>query len=144
MKLEIKKTGINSYAVVGGIDYDKAKKWKIGQSKECDVKEPRNYQFHKKFFALVGLCFDNLPEEYDKLFPTPEKLLDELKFQVGHCENHQTIGGKVIPKTKSINFASMDQYEFQEFYDSVLNVILKYFMVGVEKRDIAEMIAVEF
>lgn len=144
MKLEMKKTDINSYSVVGGIDYDKAKKWKIGQSKECEVKEPRNYEFHKKFFALVNLCFENLPEKFDSTYPTQKSLLNELKFQVGHCEEHRTLGGKITYIPKSINFASMDQWEFEKFYNNVLNVILKYFMVGVGRRDIAEMIAVEF
>lgn len=140
----MQKTGINSFAVVGGPDYDKAKKWRTGQSKECEVKEPRNYRFHKKFFALVNLCFENLPERYDSVYPTPQTLLNELKFQVGHCDEHRTLGGKITYIPKSINFASMDQFQFEEFYDSVLNVILKYFMAGVEKQHIAEMIAIEF
>lgn len=36
-------------------DYEEFKKLKIGQVYKCDIKKERNYEFHKKFMALIGI-----------------------------------------------------------------------------------------
>ena len=43
-------------------DYEEKKRLKVGDTVLCDIKKPRNYEFHKKFFALVRLTYENLPE----------------------------------------------------------------------------------
>ena len=43
-------------------DFDEKRKLKEGEKVLCHISRPRNYEFHKKFFALVRLTFDNLPE----------------------------------------------------------------------------------
>ena len=43
-------------------DLDEKKKLREGDTVMCSIRKPRNYEFHKKFFALVRLTFDNLPE----------------------------------------------------------------------------------
>ena len=42
-------------------DLDLKRRLKVGSTVRCRVTNPRNYRFHKKFFALVRLTFDNLP-----------------------------------------------------------------------------------
>lgn len=42
-------------------DLELKKHLKIGNVVKCKVSNPRNYEHHKKFFALVRLTFDNLP-----------------------------------------------------------------------------------
>ena len=42
-------------------DYELAKRLRVGTTVRCRISLPRNYEFHKKFFALVRLTFENLP-----------------------------------------------------------------------------------
>lgn len=42
-------------------DLDLKKRLRVGSVVRCKVSNPRNYEHHKKFFALVRLTFDNLP-----------------------------------------------------------------------------------
>jgi hypothetical protein len=42
-------------------DLDLKKRLKVGSVVKCKVSNPRNYEHHKKFFALLRLTFDNLP-----------------------------------------------------------------------------------
>lgn len=39
-------------------DLDTVRKMKVNAPLKADVKQPRNYQFHKKLFALLNLAFD--------------------------------------------------------------------------------------
>jgi len=34
-------------------------KLKDGEVYRVDITKPRNYEFHKKYFSLLNLCFDN-------------------------------------------------------------------------------------
>ena len=45
-------------------DLDLKRRLKVGSTVRCRVTNPRNYRFHKKFFALVRLTFDNLPDVF--------------------------------------------------------------------------------
>lgn len=42
-------------------DHDLKQRLRIGSTVRCRISQPRNYEFHKKFFALVRLTYDNLP-----------------------------------------------------------------------------------
>lgn len=42
-------------------DLDLKKRLRVGSVVRCKVSNPRNYEHHKKFFALVRLTFDSLP-----------------------------------------------------------------------------------
>ena len=44
----------------------KACKLKEGKEYEVEIKQKRNYEHHKKYFALLNLCFDN--QEHFELF----------------------------------------------------------------------------
>ena len=43
-------------------DYDEKHRLREGETVLCTIRKPRNYEFHKKFFALVRIVFNNLPE----------------------------------------------------------------------------------
>ena len=114
---------------------DQLKKLKAGDVVLVDYKRPRNVKFHRKFQALVNLVYDN----QDK-YTNREALLTELKLQVGHYEEHITLGGKVIFRPKSIAFASMDEDEFSTFYSSVVDVVLRHFLTGMDEDELHGMI----
>ena len=48
MKISIIKQLNNQFIVAYTSDYEKIKKIKVGDVLECEIKKPRNYNFHKK------------------------------------------------------------------------------------------------
>lgn len=133
-------------------DAERIGKMRDGEPYRVKVSMPRNIKFHKKFFALLALVFDNLPEEIPAKMPdgnpveirSIDDLLWHIKMQVGHYEKRVTLGGRVTYEAKSISFASMDEAEFQDFYDRAMAVILKYFLPETNREEVEEMIALTF
>jgi len=110
-------------------------KVKTGEVISVTYVKPRNYQFHKKFMALVQIVYDN-QDKYSSI----EDVLTEIKLQVGHYEEHVSLGGKIIYKPKSISFAKMDEIEFNDFYSKALDAVLKYFLTDSEECEVNQMV----
>lgn len=104
--------------------YDEAaqralKSVKIGTVLRADLTVPRNLKHHRKFFALLQCVW----QATDK-WPTVDDLLTELKMELGVTKTvvlHST--GEVVKVPGSISFASMDQAEFDEFYERALRAL---------------------
>lgn len=103
-------------------DYEKVKKIKQGDTVKCEVKKPRNIKFHKKFFALMNLVYQN-QERYEHI----DDLREQLTIAAGYYTTTYTLDGVEQQKAKSISFAAMDELEFGELYNALLDVIVKYF-----------------
>ena len=130
------KRHLNGFAPAWTDDLDKLKKLSHEHVYKCTVTRPRNLKHHRKFFAMLSLVMDNLPEELEDRFKTTDDLLFEMKLQTGCYEKHSTIGGKEIIRVKSIKFEKMAQDEFEEFYDACLVVVAKYILPGISKEEI--------
>ena len=109
-------------------DQDEKKKLKIGQDYECDIKNPRNYEFHKRFFALINLGHHNTSMElpmdvYRKI----------MTMRAGYFTSYNT-GKGIHYEAESISFGSKTQDEFQEIYSRVLDEIIKD--IGVTSEEI--------
>lgn len=101
-------------------------KTKLHQGVLIEPRRPRNIQHHRKLFALLNLAADNWPEA-----TTVEALLGAIKIATGHCEIIKTqTGAWKIPK--SINFESVDQDQFEPFYEQAIQIISKVLGVDVE------------
>lgn len=122
-------------------DYDEKKKLRVGENVLCDISKPRNYEFHKKFFALIRLVLDNLPEHISDTFNiySEEDMLDALKVDLG-LYNIVYVGGKQLVKVGSISFAKMDNTEFERFYNRSIDIVLNKYMNGTERFDLIEEI----
>lgn len=106
---------------------------------ECGQK--RNYEFHKKFFALLKLTYENFPEwlEDSLNVHSVEDLRTRLKVDLGIYEvSHYGNQSVIIPK--SIAFDRMDETEFEKFYKNSVNYILKNYLKGVTNEQIEEEI----
>jgi len=113
-------------------DQDEKKKLRIGGDYECDIKNPRNYEFHKKFFALIRLGHNNtkmlLPENiYRKI----------MTMRAGYFETYDT-GKGIHYEPISISFSNMSQDEFQEVYSRVLDKIIED--IGSTKKEIEDQL----
>ena len=106
-----------------------------------EVGQKRNYEFHKKFFALLKLTYDNFPEwmEDNLNVHSVEDLRTRLKIDLGLYEvSHYGNQSVIIPK--SIAFDKMDETEFEKFYKMSVNHILKNYLKGVTNEQIEEEI----
>ena len=96
----------------------------------CSVKQPRNVQHHRLFFALVSKVFEN--QEY---FKSVEQLVAALKIAIGHVDVIQTKRGTfTIPK--SISFAKMDQAQFSEFYERAVDFVVSEVVPGLGRAEL--------
>ncbi len=127
MKLTIVKQQDNSFKVAYDSDYETLKKFKVGDLLECEIRKPRNYKFHKKFFALLNLVYQN-QETYNNI----DDLREDLTVASGFYESRNNLQNEPVKKAKSISFAKMSEDDFGKFYNSIVDVIVKYFKFDKE------------
>ena len=122
MKLTLVKNLNNTFSIAYNSDYEKAKKLKAGVEFECTVTKKRNYKFHKKYFALINLVYDN-QEKYTDI----NHLRHDLTKVSGFYTVRKDIDGNDVIEVDSINFSSMDELRFNDLYSKTLDSIVKYF-----------------
>ena len=134
MKFFVKKT-LSGLIPIDRTEFDKMQeaKLKLNQVYEVEIKKKRNYEFHKKFFALIKICFDN--QEYFELI---DDLREYLTIKAGFYRKIIMPNGYEQIKPKSKSFTSMDEIEFNELYDNVLIQVVK--LLECEKVDLLEML----
>ena len=128
MKVFLVKQLNNSFKVAHNSDYEKIKKLKVGEEYQCEIKQPRNLKFHRKFFALINLLFEN-QEQYSNI----ERLRKDLIIEAGFYDEWADLHGEIHKEAKSISFASMKEHEFNDLYNRVIDVIVKYFHFGKQE-----------
>lgn len=118
-------------------DYDEKKKLKLGRKYTVSVKEARNYDFHKKYFALINLTWEYLNEEQEKFFNNSKEVFRKsLEVTAGHCERIFSFKEKNwVDIPKSVAFDKMDEFEFRDLYDSVKNVIFSSILRGISEEE---------
>ena len=62
MKITVRNT-INGLVPLYSSDLEEKRKLKIGEKYQGEVKRPRNYQFNKKFFALLNIGWETTDVE---------------------------------------------------------------------------------
>ena len=120
-------------------DLDQKHRLRIGDNVLCTIKRPRNYEFHKKYWALLRLTVANLPhliQQQMQIF-TEEDLLDCLKIDLGLFTTRWH-GGRQIVKTGSISFAKMDNTEFEKFFSRSVDAILRIYLRGTDRQALIE------
>lgn len=105
-------------------------KLKGNKEYQVEIKQPRNYKFLQKFFALVNMLFEN-QETYTNI----EDLREALLISTGYSREILLMTGEVQLRAKSISFASMKAEEFNKLYNSVCDFIVKKY--GFDREDIA-------
>lgn len=108
-------------------------KIKDGAAFTADVKIVRCPGLHRKFFKMVRFVLHNLPEKHG--FKTLDSLREELMFRAGYFTRYTMTTGEDIYKVRSISFESMDQLEFEEVYNRILDEGCK--MLGVSSGDLS-------
>ena len=120
-------------------DLEERKKLKRGDRVLCRITKPRNYEFHKKFFALVRLTYENLPEHLHSMLRirSEEDMLTSIKLELGYADK-LWYSGKQIAVPKSISFAAMDQAEFERFFARAVDLVLTLYLRGTDRKELLD------
>jgi hypothetical protein len=121
MKITLVKQSNNTFKLAYNSDYEVAKKIKVNEPIEFEFKNVRNYEFHKKYFALINMVFDN-----QELYNDINDLRHDLIISAGYYKEQTNIQGERIKIAKSISFAKMDELEFQELYNKTIDVVVNW------------------
>lgn len=131
-------------------DVDELKKIKNETALRVTVRRVRNYEFHKKYFALLNLAFENwevpftqhslTPEGFKNLREAPVKDFDRFRKDViilaGYYDATYRVDGSVRLEAKSISFANMDEDEFGKLYEATLEAIRKHVFRNMNDADL--------
>jgi hypothetical protein len=132
MQITLIKT-LSGFKLAYNSDYELAKKIPLNEPIIYEWKKPRNLKFHKKFFALLNLVFEN-QEQYNNL----DHLRKDLTISAGYYDLRLNIEGLEIREAKSISFAKMTDTEFSDYYNRIIDVVVKW--LGIDKEDIIQNI----
>lgn len=107
-----------------------AKKIKLGGIIHADFKRMRNYEFHKKLFALLNLAFEYwepgiVSSEYGTPVKNFNRFREDLTILAGYFHTEIRLNGSVGIEADSISFASMDEDTFEKLYQNILTVIMQ-------------------
>ena len=129
MKLLVEKTH-NGYIPAFDSDYElrKLDKHKVGEKFWIDIKIARNYLFHKKYFAMLKLAFEN-QEKFQDL--TEFRLLAQMK--AGYYKEVKTEKG-IVYMPSSISYDSLDNTAFEQLYNKVHDVLWKEYFSGIDNE----------
>lgn len=106
----------------------------FGKPMKVEVKQPRNLQHHKLFWALCQRIADGIGS-------TAENVSDVLKIGSGHFSlvRTKTYGDLKLPK--SIAFNNMDQTEFHAFFERCVQTI--YSEWAIDPASVADLLTPE-
>ena len=118
-------------------DFEEKKKLKIGEVYSVTIKLVRNYQFHKKYFALINCAWEFQNEATQKHFKDdPEKFRETVEVAAGNTETFFDLKErKWLERKKSISFENMDNAEFSDLYERVKNVLYEVFLSKVDQYE---------
>ena len=121
MKFQLAKRGIY---FIPATEQDKEKAVKIGQGEIVDVKYStnRNTLFHRKYFALLNIGFENQDEVINF-----ELYRAKVLIAIGYCDFIFTEPGQINYIPKSISYESLpDNNDFERLvYNPSLDYIAK-------------------
>ena len=128
------KTAYSELKPAFGSDYEKFQKIPIDEPVVFKWTKQRNIKFHRKFFALLNMIFEN-----QELYSNIDELRYDLTVEAGYYTlKTNFITGEVTRSPKSISFDKMDDLEFSEFYESFIDAVINW--LKWEKKDILQNI----
>ena len=111
-------------------DYENYAKIPMNEEFEIEYTKKRNLKFHKKYFALMKLAYEN-QSDYRSLNDMRRDIAIVSGF---YDEVVNKISGDVLKVAKSISFAKMDESEFSELYEKTKDTISKW--LGIDNETI--------
>jgi len=120
-------------------------KQKSGTPISILVSAPRNGGFHRKFFAMLNVAYENhdwpeISTKYGMARCSQDMFRSYVIVKAGHYNVELTPTGEVRATPKSIAFGNMEQDEFERLYSDVLDIILQEFLTGWSDDDMRKAV----
>lgn len=135
MEINVIRTQLNTFAPLGEDDFEDAKKFPVGEPYRCKIWKSRNYNFHRKFFALIKVLFDMQDH-----FNNKTALRYWLTMKAGFFNMVVAPNGKPMYFAESISFSKMDNVRFEKLYNSVIDAAIREICQGGSKAKIEEQV----
>lgn len=129
-------------------DNDESAEWlqgiKSGDVISAEVAKPRNYKFHRRYFALLNLGFEAwspLTAEHNGMpvVKNFDRFRKDVAISSGFYELTVNLRGETRAEAKSISFASMSEEEFEQLYQKTITLFLSKYQILCNYRDAAEV-----
>lgn len=111
---------------------------KDGAHVSVEMIRQRNPQFHKKYWALLKLVFDNRNDERELLYPSIEDLHAAVKICAGLRTRIELPDGTVGFRAGSIAWNKLSEDDFAAFFTRVCNLVSRYFLPGIADKELAD------
>ena len=95
----------------------------MGEDYLSKVSQPRNLGNHRRFYKFLDALYDR-----QEVYTNKEDLRTELKLRSGHYKEHINVKGDIMYIPKSMDFATLDELEFKQFFSKCIDVALKHFL----------------
>lgn len=140
MKLYLRKIE-NQYILDSGDDSD----IKYGEIVSAEIKRPRNYRFHKKYFALMNYAFsvwepELLEYKGQQVGKSFKQFRKDITILAGYYTLTENIKGEVRAEADSISFGKMEDDKFAALYSKTIDVLLKHIFKNYTKEDIDKVV----
>lgn len=116
-------------------DHDKWNKVQEGIIYAMRYRSDRNYNHHKKLFAIAETIIENEPELSVWSNKKSHSLIKSTELELGYVNEIIHFDGKVTLEPESISFENWGQEKFQEFYDKAINLWAEKFGYTVEELE---------
>lgn len=136
--MEIKLTcTATGFKVCDDTDYEIKRKLKIGKVYSCKIKQLRNYNFLRKYFALINCAWGFVSEPTREFFKNDVELFRKtVEIASGHCEMVYSLSRREwVEQAKSIAFDKMSADEFSDLYERVKETLFAVFLKDVRLDD---------
>jgi hypothetical protein len=140
MKINLIKQSGGRFCPCTDEDMEKFAGLKTGGEYLFEVKKIRNYDFLKKYFALIACTWDCISDEKKRIFPTSGSLRKSLEISAGYFETIYSFEeNEYLKIPTSVSFSKMDETEFQELYEAVKEKIFEFLLNdGMNESDFDE------
>lgn len=120
-------------------------KLRLGMGISASVKKHRNPRFHRKWFALVNLAYEQWEPEAktfkgEQVAKNFERFRKDVIIAAGFYDVVVNINGDVRAEAKSINFSSMDDAEFADLYSKTVDVLLARVLRNYTREDLEDVV----
>lgn len=119
-------------------DYEKVKKLKHGEVYSCSVSLIRNAEKNALYHKIIDIAWDCLDENQEEFFGKRGKnaFRKSLEITAGFFEPvYDLQTGEFIKAPLSTSFDAMEQHEFDELFNGVLDVLRMVFTRKIMSDD---------
>ena len=118
-------------------DQEKCKRFRMGDICKAEIVIPRNYEFFKKWWALVTVGYQLWSELCPPTFhrgtpvqPNIERFRKDVTIMAGYRHLVVNIHGEIRWEADSISFGNMLETTFDKLYSATIDVLLQKVLVG--------------